>query len=106
MNSNALSTAEAFLLGGLAACGAVRCHDARLCLIGSIGQVTVSNPAEVAKTRLQLQGELAKGGGVRVYRNTFDVLIKTARNEGIHGIQKGLGPAVSAANIMRLKHPL
>ncbi|KAF8884859.1 mitochondrial carrier [Mucidula mucida] len=77
MNSNALSTAEAFLLGGLAACGAL----------------TVSNPAEVAKTRLQLQGELAKGGGVRVYRNTFDVLIKTARNEGIHGIQKGLGPA-------------
>ncbi|KAK7056660.1 Mitochondrial oxaloacetate carrier protein [Paramarasmius palmivorus] len=72
-----LSTPEAFLLGGIAACGAV----------------TVSNPAEVAKTRLQLQGELAKDGGTRVYRNTFDVLAKTARNEGIGGIQRGLAPA-------------
>ncbi|ESK90474.1 oxaloacetate carrier [Moniliophthora roreri MCA 2997] len=72
-----LSTPEAFLLGGIAACGAV----------------TVSNPAEVAKTRLQLQGELAKDGGKKVYRNTFDVLAKTARNEGIRGVQRGLGPA-------------
>ncbi|KAF9025134.1 mitochondrial carrier [Hymenopellis radicata] len=77
MNSESLSTVEAFLLGGVAACGAV----------------TFSNPAEVAKTRLQLQGELAKDGGVRVYQNTFDTLIKTARNEGIGGIQRGLGPA-------------
>ncbi|KAF8919188.1 oxaloacetate carrier, partial [Mucidula mucida] len=51
--------------------------------------VTFSNPAEVTKTRLQLQGELAKDGGVRVYRNTFDALLKTARNEGIGG----MGPA-------------
>ena len=57
-------------------------------------QVTVSNPAEVAKARLQLQGELVKSGGVKVYQNTLDVLIKTGRNEGIRGIQKGLGPAV------------
>ena len=57
-------------------------------------QVTFSNPAEVAKTRLQLQGELVKSGGVKVYQNTLDVLIKTGRNEGIRGIQKGLGPAV------------
>jgi solute carrier family 25 protein 34/35 len=37
-----LSTFESFLCGGLAGCIAV----------------TVSNPAEVAKTRLQLQGTL------------------------------------------------
>ncbi|KAI0046623.1 oxaloacetate carrier [Auriscalpium vulgare] len=72
-----LSTAEGFLLGGLAACIAV----------------TFSNPAEVAKTRLQLQGELAKGGGVKVYHNVFDVFAKTWRNEGIRGIQRGLSPA-------------
>ena len=50
--------------------------------------------AEVAKTRLQLQGELMKGGGEKVYKNVFDVLIKTWRNEGLRGVQRGLGPAV------------
>lgn len=72
-----LSTPEGFLLGGLAACCAV----------------TFSNPAEVAKTRLQLQGELVKGGGIRVYNNTYDVLLKTAKNEGFRGVQRGLGAA-------------
>ncbi|PAV22061.1 oxaloacetate carrier [Pyrrhoderma noxium] len=72
-----LSTAEGFICGGLAACTAV----------------TFSNPAEVAKTRLQLQGELAKGGGKRVYNSAVDVLAKTWRNEGIKGLQRGLAPA-------------
>ena len=57
--------------------------------------MTFSNPAEVAKTRLQLQGELAKHGGVKVYNNVFDVFAKTWRNEGIRGVQRGLPPAVS-----------
>lgn len=55
----------------------------------------MSNPAEVAKTRLQLQGELVKGGGQKIYKNVFDVFGKTWKNEGIKGIQRGLGPAVS-----------
>ncbi|KAJ3488337.1 hypothetical protein NLI96_g2918 [Meripilus lineatus] len=76
-NRRPISTAEGFLLGGIAACVAV----------------TFSNPAEVAKTRLQLQGELAKHGGVKVYNNVFDVFAKTWRNEGIRGIQRGLPPA-------------
>jgi solute carrier family 25 protein 34/35 len=63
--------------------------------ISSSLQVTVSNPAEVAKTRLQLQGELVKDGGKRVYKNTLDVWAKTWRNEGIRGVQRGLPPAVS-----------
>ncbi|KAH8099753.1 mitochondrial carrier domain-containing protein [Cristinia sonorae] len=75
--SRPLSTTEGFILGGIAACVAV----------------TISNPAEVAKTRLQLQGELAKDGGVKVYNNVFDVFKKTWHNEGIRGIQRGLGPA-------------
>ena len=50
--------------------------------------------AEMATTRMQLQGELVKGGGVRVYNNVLDVLVKTWTNEGIKGMQRGLGPAV------------
>ncbi|KAI9462423.1 oxaloacetate carrier [Lactarius psammicola] len=73
-----LSTTEGFLLGGVAASVAV----------------TFSNPAEVAKTRLQLQGELVKGGGKKVYGSVFDVFTKTWRNEGIRGIQRGLPPAI------------
>jgi len=71
-----LSTMEGFTCGALAACLAV----------------TLSNPAEVAKTRLQLQGELAKGGE-KVYKNAIDVFAKTWRNEGIRGMQRGLGLA-------------
>ncbi|PSR71055.1 hypothetical protein PHLCEN_2v13024 [Hermanssonia centrifuga] len=73
-----LNTAEGFVLGGLAACVAV----------------TFSNIPDVAKTRMQLQGELAKDGGVRVYKNVVDVLAKTWKNEGLRGLQRGLGPAV------------
>ncbi|KAJ7103241.1 mitochondrial carrier domain-containing protein [Mycena belliarum] len=73
-----ISTAEGFACGGVAACIAV----------------TVSNPAEVAKTRLQLQGELAKSGTQKVYKNAFDVLGKTYKNEGVRGMQRGLGPAI------------
>jgi len=62
--------------------------------VGVNKQVTVSNPAEVAKTRLQLQGELAKGGVKKVYGSAFDVLRKTWKNEGIMGLQRGLAPAV------------
>jgi hypothetical protein len=58
-------------------------------------KVTFSNPAEVAKTRLQLQGELEKKGNTKVYKSAIDVLVKTWRNEGLRGIQRGLSPAVS-----------
>ncbi|KAF9650280.1 mitochondrial carrier [Thelephora ganbajun] len=79
-----LSTLESFLVGGAAACCAV----------------TVSNPAEVAKTRLQLQGELTRGGGPKVYNNVLDVFAKTWRNEGICGIQRGLSPAYAYQILM------
>ena len=65
-------------------------------------KVTVSNPAEVAKTRLQLQGELAKEGGKKVYKHVLDVFAKTWKNEGIRGIQRGLAPAVSRVHIYSL----
>lgn len=72
-----LTTTEGFVCGGIAACMAV----------------TVSNPAEVAKTRMQLQGELAKEGAQKVYKNALDCLAKTWRNEGIRGLQRGLNTA-------------
>lgn len=53
--------------------------------------------AEVAKTRLQLQGELQRKGAPKVYKNVLDVFAKTWKNEGIRGIQRGLGPAVSGS---------
>lgn len=65
-------------------------------------QVTISNPAEVAKTRLQLQGELARNGGEKVYNNVLDVVTKTWRNEGIRGVQRGLIPAVSTFSMFYL----
>lgn len=90
-----LSTPEFFVLGGFAACVAVRANRTLRCDKLILIKVTFSNPAEVAKTRLQLQGELAKGGQVKVYRNAIDTFAKTWRNEGIRGIQRGLGAAVS-----------
>ena len=48
---------------------------------------------------MQLQGELAKKGGERVYKNALDVIAKTWRNEGIRGVQRGLGPAVSTRRL-------
>ncbi|GAA5951021.1 hypothetical protein JCM8115_005033 [Rhodotorula mucilaginosa] len=98
-----LSTAG-FFSGAVAACIAV----------------TVSNPMEVTKTRLQLDGELqgkahlkpvlaaAGGGGIaipdahaspkagpngKVYNGTFDCFRKTWKSEGLGGVQRGLGAA-------------
>ena len=100
--SKPLSSAEGFICGGTAACVAVRPPPRRPATRPSSFvtrlsgfQVTVSNPAEVAKTRMQLQGELAKRGAAKVYNNALDVIAKTWRNEGIRGVQRGLGPAVS-----------
>ena len=65
-----------FVLGGLAGCGAV----------------TFTNPFEVVKTRLQLQGELQKTGN-NPYPNAFTAFYRIFRNEGLRGVQKGLFPA-------------
>ncbi|GAA5821292.1 hypothetical protein JCM11251_004556 [Rhodosporidiobolus azoricus] len=90
-------TAAGFVSGALAACTAV----------------TITNPMEVAKTRLQLDGELqgrkhipAAGAAIpevhasakagpsgRVYTSAFDCMKKTWANEGLGGVQRGLGAA-------------
>ncbi|XP_012688470.1 LOW QUALITY PROTEIN: solute carrier family 25 member 34-like [Clupea harengus] len=64
-----------FALGALACCGA--------CLF--------TNPMEVVKTRLQLQGELrAHGSYQRHYRGVLQALWLVGRNDGLRGLQKGL----------------
>ena len=67
---------SSFVAGALAACGAV----------------TFTNPAEVVKTRLQLQGEL-QFIQQKVYPNAFSAFYLICKNEGLKGIQKGLFPA-------------
>ncbi|KAF9580851.1 Mitochondrial oxaloacetate carrier protein, partial [Lunasporangiospora selenospora] len=73
------SAALGFMAGGIAACGAV----------------TITNPAEVIKTRLQLQGELMRQapGTTRIYTNFAQAFVHIAKHEGIRGLQRGLGCA-------------
>lgn len=73
------SHAVEFLCGGLAACCA--------------GVFT--NPLEVVKTRMQLQGELMKKGQYTVhYRNSFHAFYTIGKTDGIFALQKGLVPAL------------
>jgi len=68
-----------FMLGGMAACGA--------CLF--------TNPLEVAKTRMQLQGELAERGRYTLYyRNVVHAFYTIYKVDGLKSLQKGLVPAL------------
>ncbi|KXN67831.1 mitochondrial carrier [Conidiobolus coronatus NRRL 28638] len=74
-----------FLSGGLGACCAV----------------TFSNPFEVVKTRLQLQGELIKNDQiVNRQQNLPQALKLIFQHEGIKGLQRGLGAAYGYQLIM------
>jgi solute carrier family 25 protein 34/35 len=61
-----------FVLGGTAA----------------VGAICFTNPIDVVKTRMQLQGELNKGKSP--YRGVFHALYTISKTEGIHGLQSGL----------------
>jgi len=68
-----------FFIGGMGACGA--------CLL--------TNPLEVIKTRMQLQGELKARGLYTVhYRNVFHAFYAVGKADGIFALQKGLVPAL------------
>jgi solute carrier family 25 protein 34/35 len=71
-----VSTLGGFIAGGVAACGAV----------------TFTNPIELIKTRMQLQGELMKKGtnAVKLYKNPVQAFYVIYKNEGIRGLQQGL----------------
>ncbi|TMW60266.1 hypothetical protein Poli38472_000308 [Pythium oligandrum] len=79
--------------------------------ISTSGACIFSNPMEVVKTRMQLQGELArdstgKGPAPTVrYRNFAHGFFTIARTEGLRGIQRGLLPGMAyqwAMNAPRL----
>ncbi len=62
-----------------------------------------SNPIEVCKTRMQLQGELQTRSAelrTRRYKNMFDCFYKIARDEGIRGLQGGLGAGIMFQAVM------
>ncbi|XP_064408836.1 solute carrier family 25 member 35 isoform X2 [Latimeria chalumnae] len=68
-----------FLLSGAAACGA--------CVF--------TNPLEVVKTRMQLQGELKAPGSYQVYyRNVFHAFYTIGKVDGLSSLQKGLVPGL------------
>lgn len=56
---------------------------------------SVTNPIDVIKVRLQLQGELAAAGsGPREYRSVLGGLAHIVRQEGLGGLFRGVAPAV------------
>ena len=74
-----------FLFGGVSTCGAA----------------VFTNPLEVVKTRMQLQGELMAKGQFQVhYRNVFHAFFTVARHEGVCALQKGICPAMTYQFIM------
>ncbi|XP_046812102.1 solute carrier family 25 member 35-like [Lucilia cuprina] len=63
--------------------------------LGSVGATFFTNPIEVVKTRIQLQGELAaRGTYVEPYRGIVNAFVTVAKNDGLTGLQKGLTPAL------------
>ncbi|CAJ1052073.1 solute carrier family 25 member 34 [Xyrichtys novacula] len=74
-----------FALGALACCAA--------CVF--------TNPLEVVKTRLQLQGELrARGSYQRHYRGALQALWVVGRTDGLRGLQKGLSVGLMYQGVM------
>ncbi|CAK1545095.1 unnamed protein product [Leptosia nina] len=68
-----------FIIGGLAGAGAT----------------VFTNPMDVVKTRLQLQGELrSRKEQPRQYRGIFHGLYVIAKADGVLALQKGLTPAM------------
>ncbi|KAK5691990.1 Pyrimidine nucleotide transporter, mitochondrial [Elasticomyces elasticus] len=51
---------------------------------------TATNPIWLVKTRLQLDKQHAGEGGGRQYRNAFDCVRQTVRQEGVRGLYRGL----------------
>ncbi|KAI9216092.1 mitochondrial carrier domain-containing protein [Blastocladiella britannica] len=84
------SPIKGFVVGAAATCSAV----------------TFTNVFEVAKVRMQLQGELnarsAAGTGppLRVYTSAPQALVSIARGEGIRGLQRGLVSAYIYQTVM------
>ena len=77
--AESVSTLGGFLAGSMAACAAV----------------TFTNPIELIKTRMQLQGELSKvdTNVPKLYKNPLQAFGLIYKREGIRGLQQGLSCA-------------
>ncbi|XP_015190199.1 PREDICTED: solute carrier family 25 member 35-like isoform X2 [Polistes dominula] len=63
--------------------------------VAAAGAGLFTNPADVIKIRLQLQGELeARGTYKKIYKNTFHAAYLIAKHEGILALQSGIAPAL------------
>ncbi|KAL2745937.1 solute carrier family 25 member 35-like isoform X2 [Vespula maculifrons] len=63
--------------------------------MAAAGAGLFTNPADVIKIRLQLQGELeARGAYKKIYKNTFHAAYLIAKHEGILALQSGIAPAL------------
>jgi len=67
--------------------------------VSSTAAVLFTNPVEVVKTRLQLQGELSISHQ-RPYKGVFHAFFTIISKEGITGIQKGLVPGMAYQLVM------
>eukprot|EP00758_Cryptobia_borreli_P006872 Tbor_TRINITY_DN5215_c0_g2::TRINITY_DN5215_c0_g2_i1::g.16831::m.16831/K15117/SLC25A34_35, OAC1; solute carrier family 25, member 34/35 len=64
--------------------------------VASAVATVISNPFEVIKIRIQLQGELMrKGEYIPKYKGVMSGIVKIAKEEGITALQKGLSAAVA-----------
>ncbi|CAH1378862.1 solute carrier family 25 member 35-like isoform X1 [Tenebrio molitor] len=67
----------------------------------AVGACFFTNPLEVLKTRMQLQGELrSKGEHAVHYKNVVHAAYVVAKNDGALALQKGLVPALWVQLIM------
>ncbi|KAI4503191.1 hypothetical protein M0802_001413 [Mischocyttarus mexicanus] len=63
--------------------------------VAAAGAGLFTNPADVIKIRLQLQGELeARGAYKKIYKNTFHAAYLIAKHEGIFALQSGIASAL------------
>ncbi|XP_020295317.1 solute carrier family 25 member 35 isoform X2 [Pseudomyrmex gracilis] len=64
--------------------------------LAAVGAGFFTNPVDVVKVRLQLQGELeARGTYKRIYKNTLHAGYLIAKHEGVIALQSGLVPALA-----------
>lgn len=61
--------------------------------LAAVGAIVFTNPLDVVRTRLQLQGQLQRNPAKKTYRGVGHALYRIGRQEGVRGLQRGLTPA-------------
>lgn len=67
-------------------------------LSGAIG-ITIANPTDLVKVRMQSEGRLAPGARPR-YSGVFNAYATIVRAEGVRGLWTGLGPAIMRNSVI------